>query len=169
MNEYNINNVRNWIGDSLRALMLVDHILLERRVKEECINHRLARFLELCYPSVFHDEFPANLEIDLEYNKNLDEGPKFLEVGHGMMISIRPDIIVHHRLDNNSNILAIEAKLDYLRFGDRQKLSGLVMEPYNYRFSAGISYLPAKEYSRVMLCSIANDPICFDVYKNDYH
>ncbi|SDF93404.1 hypothetical protein SAMN05421827_102167 [Pedobacter terrae] len=165
MHEYKTDNIRSWLEESLRSLAFADQILLERRVKEECINHRLARFLELCYPSVFHDEFPANLDIDLEYNKNVNEGAKMLEIENGVLISIRPDIIVHHRLNNSSNILAVEAKLDYLRPGDRIKLSGLVKEPYNYLYSVGISYLPEKKYFRVMLCSRDNEAFLFDVDK----
>lgn len=166
MHDYSTENVKNWIVGPLRTLGYVDKVLLNRRVKEECINHRLARFLELCYTEVFHDEFPAYLEIDLEYNKNVSQGPKMLELEDGSFISIRPDVIVHDRSTNSSNILAVEAKLGSLRIGDRLKLSGLVREPYNYLFSLGVSYLPEKNYFRVVLYSAIDEPTTFDVLKN---
>lgn len=168
MHKYHIDEIKTWLKNSLQSLAYVDHILLKRRVKEECINHRLARSLELCYSSTFHDEFPTSLDIDLEYNKNVNEGPKMLEIENGSLISIRPDIVFHNRLNNSCNVLAIEAKLGYLRNGDKIKLKGLIQSPYSYFFSAGVSYLPEKKYFRVSLYSIENGMSMFDVPKEEF-
>lgn len=88
-----------------------------------------------------------------------------LELEDGSLISIRPDIIVHDRSNNSSNILAIEAKFGSLRIGDRVKLAGLITEPYSYLFSLGVSYLPERNYFRVVLYCAGNNPMTFDVAK----
>lgn len=165
MVNYTLELMKSWIEEALLSLAHIDAILLERKVKEECINHRVARFLELTYSCIFHDEFPAMLEIDIEYNKNLNQEAKVLKYQDGGFRPIRPDIIIHNRNNNDSNLLAVEAKLGYLNQNDREKLDGLIKEPYNYSFSLGISYLPTKGYFNFILQDNQNHSIKFSLKK----
>ena len=84
----------DWVIKSLRKLLEKDINLIRRKVKEECINHRLATYLEEFSPKEY-----SHAIVDLEYNKNYDKD-KAIEGSDGKIHKIRPDIIIHKREDN---------------------------------------------------------------------
>jgi hypothetical protein len=75
-----------------------DSLLLDRAVREECINHRLAFYIETNFSLIIHDDMLYS--VDIEYNKNVSRSEKEIELDNGLVIPIRPDIIIHQRQDN---------------------------------------------------------------------
>jgi hypothetical protein len=100
--------------------------------------------------------------VDIEYNKNVSRSEKEIELDNGLVIPIRPDIIIHQRQDNNNNLLAVEAKLYSLRLHDRQKLKKLLYPPYSYRYTAGIIYNLSKKLFAYEIYRIENDEIIIE-------
>lgn len=127
---------------SLSNLCDNDFILIKSSVKEECINHKLAQYIEKNAVNIL----PGNLsliDVDVEYNKYEHDPKKMMG-----QIPIRPDIIVHQRQSGNSNnYLAVEAKKGYSSQHDKKKIQHLV-ESDNFQYSLGclVSYQPDKEY-----------------------
>lgn len=133
-----------WITQSLLDLFTSsDNQIIDRNLKEECINHRFALYLEKNKPPVYY-----NYYIDVEYDKNGSEMKTRLE--NGVPKIIRPDILVHKRTDDiNDNLLAIECKKGYLNSNDKTKLNWLLGNGYNYQACIGFSYQPSKDYFMV--------------------
>jgi hypothetical protein len=137
------------LAKSLQNIAIFDSELLSRKVREECVNHRLAFYIEALYEEVVGDD--RLYCIDLEYNKNLGRSDKVVEDANGRKIRIRPDIIVHKRDSNKDNLIAIEAKHELNSPHDIWKLTRLLDEPYNYTYAAGISYYPKQNYFSLRL------------------
>ena len=127
------------IIDAIKSLIKNDENLIERKLKEECINHRLALYLEQLINN------SLNLSVDLEYDKNL-ENSKVICSKLNSKIKIRPDILIHQRNSNANNLIAIECKKGYLNKHDFHKLIELGKSPYKYTLPIGISYQPEKNY-----------------------
>lgn len=132
-----------WIQSSLQCLFQgSDNILINSNLKEECINHRFALYLEMNKPEIFSEYY-----VDVEYDKNCSN-EKYI-IAHGQRKLIRPDIIIHKRNDNHEdNLIAFECKKKYLNKNDRDKLIALSVKGYNYKKCFGISYLPNRDYFR---------------------
>jgi hypothetical protein len=145
----NINDIENsLIKPALKKLIRKDIRLIEKELKEECINHKLAIYLSNFLRSIDHG---VRYDIDLEYNKKID-GDKEVSIC-GKIINIRPDILIHQRGFHN-NLLVIEAKKDYPSPHDKNKIKGLMCnENYNYTFGCLISYHPKKKYLAYHLLS----------------
>jgi hypothetical protein len=109
----------------------------------------LAYYFETLFEQIIHDDM--YYAVDLEYNKNISTKNKEIENEDNQFVAIRPDIIIHKRDNNNDNLLAVEAKLLTLSIGDFTKLRKLLRPPYNYRYTAGITYLPTLNYFRYIL------------------
>ena len=115
--------------------------LLDRKLKEECIN---AAFCTILREEFSHRLTPhGQLHYDVEYDKQGDD-TKWM----GTLGSIRPDITIHRRGEASFNFLFIEAKKDYLSLRDKQKLLKALEPPYCYHFAVGLSYLPKTRFSR---------------------
>lgn len=140
----NFQTVVNLIGASLQNIAIFDTTLLDRKVREECVNHRLAYYIESIYEEIVKDDLFYS--VDLEYNKNLGNNDKKIPGLDGKIISIRPDIIVHKRPDNQNNLIAIEAKHGANNKHDIHKLRMLLEIPYSYSYAVGINYFPNKDY-----------------------
>lgn len=138
------------IEKALYLLYSKDSYILDRRLKEECINHRLAKHLESIFPFERYresqDSHHLNLTVDLEYNKMGDDDKATQYEDYGSDKHIRPDIIIHSRGNNFRNILAIEAKKSYVNLYDKYKINKLMSNPYNYQYGCTISYLIDKDY-----------------------
>lgn len=136
---------------SITQLLNDDIFLILNNLKEECINHRLALYIESFLSQ--HPEF-GKYNVDLEYNKNKGE-PKFILLEE-KFVPIRPDIIVHDRGSNECNLLAIESKKRSKRKHDSDKLEALLRQPYNYQFSCYVIY-----YEKRVLVEIYDNNGCF--------
>ncbi|MCW3132414.1 MAG: hypothetical protein N2V73_06840 [Candidatus Methanospirare jalkutatii] len=156
-------SIKTLIEEALKELIRRDKDLIHRKVREECINHRLA-----CYLEQFLSEYKCRIKysVDLEYNKNYND-PKRIQIDdkNKNTKAIRPDIIIHERENNNNNLIAFEIKKNYTDSYDLKKIRGLFRSPYNYKYGCLISYLPGKNYIKVKLLSNQGDVEEFRVYK----
>lgn len=163
------NKVRELIEKSLKELIKKDIGLIHRKVREECINHRLACYLEQFLGEILNisSDVP-HYSIDLEYNKNSNDPKKILIDEHRNVKAIRPDIIIHERENNENNLIAFEIKKGYTNSHDLEKIKGLLRNPYNYQYGCLISYLPTKKYIKVrLLYNQGRDIKEFKVWKNE--
>jgi hypothetical protein len=125
---------------SLKKLCENDSVLIDIAVKEECINHKFAQYIE----EYTKQSFPGlPLDIDVEYNKYKDDPQKM-----GPKDPIRPDILVHKRQSGNTdNYLAVEAKKGYSTEHDKDKIKWLISnQEFNYALGCLVSYQPKKTY-----------------------
>ena len=108
----------------------VDGVLIVNGANERCLA---ARFFAYMMNHTSSDPDYQGLVWDPEYNRHGDD-PKRL---YGT--EIIPDLILHHRGDDRSNILAIEFKKTGLSsVKDVRKLRGLTGREYNYRLGVHI-------------------------------
>ena len=124
--------VRELLEQALVRLAKDDSYLFAHDLHERTITHKLGEYLQPLFP---------DWNVDCEYNRdehepkrvNLDDIPEE-EWGEGS--NVYPDIIVHHRGDNDHNLLIIEAK-------KRSALGGAI-DNYDRRkieaFSRGLEY-----------------------------
>jgi len=125
---------------SLKNLIENDNELIDRNLKEESINHKLAMYLEKYITESkinILESFPK-LSVDIEYNKN-NEKCKYAINSNKRMI---PDILIHERKTNDNNLVAIECKKIHLNKEDKEKLKNYKKEPYFYEHSIAIEYKP---------------------------
>ena len=110
------------------ALKHHDRQLLENDAHERTICARLAMYLQFVFPG-YH--------VDVEYNRH-GMDPKRIGVNpEGGEERVFPDVIVHHRGNDDSNLLVMELKKSTnpeSRDADRRKLNHLV-EEYRYEFA----------------------------------
>jgi len=132
--------LKDIIINSLRELCKNDLELINNSVKEECINHKLAQYIEIEVKLV--KNFPF-YHVDIEYNKYKKDPNKFKD-----QKPIRPDILVHKRLSGNkNNYIVIEAKKSYSSKYDKDKIIYLVKNnSYKYSLGCLISYQPKRAY-----------------------
>ena len=142
--------VKQIMESSLSRLVEKDNELIDRKVKEECINHRLAIYIDEYYHQFCDQKNHCN--VDLEYNKNLDREKEVYD-GNGNPIRIRPDILLHKRGSNDNNLIAIETKKDYFRQHDMDKIRALLKPPFRYRYGFIIVYQPLKPEMKVRFFS----------------
>lgn len=130
--------LKNIVIESLSILCNKDFLLIKSSVKEECINHKFAQYIEYIVK-----QFLPYIDVDVEYNKYEHDPKKMMD-----QTPIRPDIIVHERQSGNSNnFLAIETKKNYSSQHDKDKIEYLIeSENFNYTLGCLVSYQPAKEY-----------------------
>lgn len=147
------NNIKTLIEKSLKELIRRDAGIIHRKVKEECINHRLACYLEQFLNEFLNAESPTSYNVDLEYNKNCNDPKKIIIDENKNVKAIRPDIIIHERGNNDNNLIAFEIKKNYTDRHDLKKIKSLLRSPYNYKYGCLISYLPTKPYIKVRLLS----------------
>jgi hypothetical protein len=121
-------NLTRILRTAVADLWLERGELLERRVNERTVTHRLAVHLERHFPS--H-------EVDCEYNKN-GRGAKRLSPAIPLSY---PDIVVHQRGTNAANLLVIELKYMGDRrgsTGDSAKLKLLSDQVGEYRYQLAV-------------------------------
>jgi hypothetical protein len=154
---------RQLIFDSLKLLIQRDGKIIKKKVKEECINHRLACHLEQLLNR--NSDNNIHYDVDLEYNKNRNDPKKIIVDEHNSK-AIRPDIIIHERFSHNNNLIAFEIKKNYTDRNDLQKIKGLLGALYNYTYGCLISYLPDnKNYIRVRLLPSNAQVITEDIFR----
>jgi hypothetical protein len=109
---------------AIEQLLASDLVLLALQVNERSITHHLARYLL--------DEIvkvDAELNVDVEYNRHHDD-VKRLDLPRGSIetddteaTTVFPDVIVHRRNTDDTNILVLEIKKSGRRIDfDRRKL-----------------------------------------------
>lgn len=121
-----------------------DAILLNRKLHETTINHRLAYYIE----NALHNTDLESYNVDIEYNRYYNN-LKLLETVEGQ-INVRPDILVHSRINdqvNQQHYLVIEAKKNRITTHDINKIKGFISDDhYNYLFGLTVSYCRSTEF-----------------------
>lgn len=128
------DDIERIIRSCLQKLRKQDKYLLDKKVNERTITHKLAEYLQ--------EQF-LEFNVDCEYNR-FDEMPKELELPMDNVNwndteakTVFPDIIVHKRGTQKNNLLVIEIKKSSNSNPgnfDRKKLKAFLKDPYNYRF-----------------------------------
>ena len=139
-----MNKLQKSVIGALKLLIQYDTELIKNQPREECINHKLAQYLELI---LIKEKTLKKHDVDIEYNKYKEDEKKSSN-GH----NIRPDILVHERKSGNkNNLIVIEAKKNYAVSGDKKKIKDLVenKEKFSYSLGATIAYLPRKNYIKI--------------------
>ena len=112
-----------------------DFKLLQLKVYEPAVSHRIAVYIENIIN--FDNRYRCIKEmipnIDCEYNKNMDR-EKLDREG----CSMRPDILVHSRLEKNQNLIAIEIKKHRTSNWDESKLKTLTNPNGEYHYQLGV-------------------------------
>lgn len=131
----------NYIEAALKKLYELDDYLIKHDVHEQTISCRLAKYLEEEIREQGSDDI-KDLNIDCEYNKDRDDIKRFPGQKKG---SIRPDIIVHRRGNNDNNFLVIELKKDY-DWCDECKINKIV-DTFNYKAGYAIQEITPTSFS----------------------
>ncbi|WP_342726761.1 hypothetical protein AAFG07_07900 [Bradyrhizobium sp. B097] len=122
-----------WRG--CKKLLKRDLLLLAIGAHEQAICHRLAVYLET---------FSA-LNVDCEYNRQRVH-PKSIRDGR-----IKPDILIHKRMDNRFNIMVLEAKAGAATsLRDKQKLEAMLEIRGMYRYALGVYLHVENQRKRVL-------------------
>jgi hypothetical protein len=98
------------IDAALAMLLARDHVLLALHAHELALVHRFGFYLEHLLASQLEDR---HLAIDLDYDRHGDM-PKFLpgRPDRDGDQRFRPDLVVHRRMHDDTNILVVEWKKD---------------------------------------------------------
>lgn len=135
-------DIKGKFKDALVKLYQDDFSLIERRCSERSIVFRLGLYLAYSLAD-------CGLDVDCEYNKNGDRPKALLERRFNF-----PDIIVHKRESNESNLLIAEVKTpndtqpEHFQ-NDAAKLRGFTHEvPYSYKWGVHV-YISATSCSLV--------------------
>lgn len=130
------DDVRMLLERAVARLTREDATLLALDVSEPAIAHHLSKYIEL--------EVPQSFSVDVEYNKHGTERkvlllpPRISPTHPAQSTLVRPDVVVHSRGNDASNLLVVEVKKpgkDLRR--DRQKLEAF-RQQYGYRNAAHV-------------------------------
>lgn len=155
-NEKNkIRIIHSLLKRSVDLLYENDNYLITKSVHEQSTSHRIAHYLESLLRN--YDCFVKDgYSVDVEYNKNLDDSKRvFKNCSNCTQLECyiktsnynidnyesicRPDIIIHKRGSNDSNILAIEIKKDCKDSPkDYAKLAAFTCDRTEYKYILGI-------------------------------
>lgn len=132
------------IGSSLDKLYKKDIYLIkagddDSHNSEQSIVCQFAYYFKDLYEEKYKDH---NLNIDVEYNRNLDD---IKRLGDDRII---PDFIFHERGENKNNILVIEFKTwwNSEQAKDKEKIKKLCEEnKYQYQYGASIIFGKSRE------------------------
>jgi hypothetical protein len=131
-----IKELKTMITLALTHLYRNDESLIERETHERSIAFRFGLYFDaLLRLSCFSKM--EGMYIDFDYNRN---GYDSKELGGS---NIYPDIILHHRGDNQRNLLVIEFKTYWNTdtSGDIEKLERITSNEYHYKFGLGASII----------------------------
>lgn len=153
--------IKRRIELAVNTLRINDNYLLKHDVSERSIAHRLAIYLESTFGKEYH--------VDCEYNKNIEHnsGCRKIEIlksrwnelnnfynyemDEEMLIEkiVVPDIIIHRRGTNKSNIVVIEIKKSSSRVNieyDYEKLKAYTCKGgLTYKYGVFINFKVNKE------------------------
>lgn len=128
------NEIKEILGNSLTSLYANDITLIERRGLERSIGFRIGLYLS---EGISDFEWMNHLIVDLEYTKNVNDQKRLRRRPRG----VQPDIIIHHRGNNESNALVIEVKCWWhpraARHADIIKLEDFTNQDEAYKYGLG--------------------------------
>jgi hypothetical protein len=128
--------VNGSLHSACQKLINADKKLFYAGVNEQTLTQNLSRYLE--------DSFPG-YNVDCEYNRHI-KGHKKLRNGRKR---VRPDVIVHKRLADESNLLVVEAKKNkptgQVHNDDGKKLKAFTLScgKFRYEWGAYLNWFPS--------------------------
>lgn len=141
MDEKEIKEVENIFNYAFEQLYQKDKELLQdRTLHEDCINHRLAYYIEKYLE--FYDE---KYNVDVQFNRNGENKKELPGNTKNKSGYIRPDIIVHTRMkelgNKYKNYIVIEAKISKDSKEDKDVVKRFIgYEKYEYKIGVTINY-----------------------------
>ena len=141
------NELKLYLKQAIDRVKDEDCHLLDIDGNERSIAARLAVYLQ---------EYFIDYQVDVEYNRDRD-GVKRLRRNEGILCRVLPDVIVHRRGDDKSNLMVIEMKKkssppNAIK-NDRQRLTEF-RDQYNYKLGA------------LVVCRTGRSP---DIYIDSYY
>lgn len=132
------------IKRSLEILYRNDYDLLFRKANERSV---VARFMIYLQKELLYEERYRSYDLDFEYNRN-GEGPKIV---FGYENGAYPDLIIHRRNVNCSNLLIMEFKTYWNCFPaelqrDIDKIKEFTDRDGEYKFRYGISIVLGRTF-----------------------
>ena len=132
-------DIRKVLEEALEQLKDQDSYLFNVDANERSLTHKLAEYLQA--------RLPAGWNVDCEYNRNQGDTKKLIQKLRAIAGEPRyddtdaktvfPDIIIHKRGNNESNLLVIEIKKSTNRDSegivDKEKLNAFRQPPFCYR------------------------------------
>lgn len=114
---------------ALSELYENDADLILNEANEDTLNGRLSYYLRPYLES-------ENIKVDVEYNRHIDTVKYYGDQGKYAVV----DIIVHQRMTDENNMLAIECKRYKIIESEIDKIRALVSPEFGYNLGATISY-----------------------------
>ena len=146
------------VSDALNDVATKDEALLSLQAHELALVHRFGVYLE----HHLHDELQIDLTIDLDYDRH-GRLPKLLapRPDRGKEGRFRPDLIVHHREDDECNILVVEWKKNArpmtLRRLEERVRSLLAEDPEHYGYAYKLGVLVNSRKDGIKWCVVERD------------
>lgn len=122
----NTECIKRKIEKAVDLFLLNDKKLLDLKVYEPAVSHRIAVYIECLF------RWPR-LNVDCEYDKSFDLH-KITPSGN----RIRPDILFHKRGSNDRNILVIEIKKHRKSKLDYSKLKMMTSQDGKFKYKFGV-------------------------------
>ena len=135
-----MENLQNKVKEAVRLFIDKDKALLELKVYEPAVAHRIAVYLEHIFGQ--DESFRGlNLNFDCEYDKCEDRRKEDPD-GKPM----RPDILVHRRNQQEGNLIVMEIKKTRKSSWDEKKLKALTNATGYFKYELGVFvYFPKGE------------------------
>lgn len=134
LNRNQICELESITRTALDKLYLEDTTLVNRSGLEQSIAFRFGIYFHYLIKDI---EWLSRLDLDMEYNKNGNDSKRTPSKPNGA----RPDLILHSRGNNNSNVLIIEFKGWWNRKNrsiDRDKILDFTNIEGSYSYCLGI-------------------------------
>ena len=147
MEERQLELAVNLLEQSVDLVYQNDKYLIDHSIHEQNLSHRIAYYWENLLKS--YDWFIQNgYNIDVEYNRSLNDA-KRLDCNSGSSIC-KPDIILHKRGTQESNILVVEIKKQNNDIShDCEKLKAFTATESEYKYQIGIHIVLNQEQTQV--------------------
>jgi hypothetical protein len=140
--------VEDRLRSALATLLDSDWWLLYVGASERSLCHKLAEILQRLFGS---------FKVDCEYNRDGEKPKSMPPIKYGPDRGVLPDIIVHERGADGSNLLVIEAKCtdhtEVERLEDEEKLRAIQKE-FSYLFAVSLVFersVKSKKISRLIV------------------
>ncbi len=141
LNKEQLEELKTMIKQALTHLYRNDESLIVRETHERSIAFRFGLYFDALLRLSSFSKMEG-MYIDFDYNRN---GYISKELSGS---NIYPDIILHHRGDNQINLLVIEFKTYWNNDtkGNFEKLERLTSNDYQYKFGLGASIIINKTF-----------------------
>jgi hypothetical protein len=140
MKDYELNELTDNVKYAIHCFINNDTLLLSQDTHEQAVSHRIAVYIE----QKFDNE---ELSVDCEYNRNTGDIKRLPQIFSNedscLMCkdkAVRPDIIVHKRNCNSTNLIVIEIKKNNDSDIDINKLKQFTSGEYGYKLGVFINF-----------------------------